>query len=77
MIARNALLSLFALLALSLTSCGTFNRAGKDVLLEHGGEIEIPARRRQRPKRVQQALGLVAVAFGLELKSAVVQFELA
>ena len=39
MIARNALLSLFALLTLSLTSCGTFNRAGKDVLLGVGTPV--------------------------------------
>ena len=30
---RKALLSVFALLALTLTSCGTFKRAGKDIFI--------------------------------------------
>jgi predicted small secreted protein len=37
--ARQALLSVFALLALTFTSCGTFNRAGKDIMLGAGTPV--------------------------------------
>lgn|GEM_PF-1806567 len=39
MTARNALLSLFAVLALTFTSCGTFKRAGKDILIGAGTPV--------------------------------------
>ena len=37
--ARQALLSVFALAALTLTSCGTLNRAGKDLMLGVGTPV--------------------------------------
>ncbi|MFK7742272.1 MAG: hypothetical protein AB8H80_18305 [Planctomycetota bacterium] len=37
--ARNALLSVFALLTLTFASCGTLNRAGKDLMLGVGTPI--------------------------------------
>lgn len=37
--ARKVLLSVFALAAMTLTSCGTFNRAGKDLFLGVGTPV--------------------------------------
>ncbi len=39
MIARKALLSIFALLTVTFASCGTFNRAGKDIMLGVGTPV--------------------------------------
>ncbi len=39
MIARKALLSIFALVTVTFASCGTFNRAGKDLVLGVGTPV--------------------------------------